>query len=141
MTIGETDVATLLRTLDPVLDGNEWVFVRVGDSEVPKYMPHALASFREPEGMTLVMPRIKATEIEHSSAPMARITLRVHSSLEAVGLTAAVSRVLANDGISANMIAAYYHDHVFVPQALADRAMNCLRGLSRAGNSFDPRAC
>ena len=136
MTTGETDLATLLRTLEPVLDGNEWVFVRVEDSEVPKYMPHALASFREKEGMTLVIPRMKATEVQHSSGPMARITLAVHSSLEAVGLTAAVSRALANDGISANMIAAYHHDHVFVPLALADRAMNCLHGLSRAGTSF-----
>ena len=136
MTIGETDLATLLRTLEPVLDGNEWVFVRVEDSEVPKYMPHALASFREKEGMTLVILRMKATEVQHSSGPMARITLAVHSSLEAVGLTAAVSRTLANDGISANMIAAYHHDHVFVPLALADRAMNCLHGLSRAGTSF-----
>ena len=136
MTIGETDLATLLRTLEPVLDGNEWVFVRVEDSEVPKYMPHALASFREKEGMTLVIPRMKATEVQQSSGPMARITLAVHSSLEAVGLTAAVSRTLANDGISANMIAAYHHDHVFVPLALADRAMNCLHGLSRAGTSF-----
>jgi len=136
MTIGETDLATLLRTLEPVLDGNEWVFVRVEDSEVPKYMPHALASFREKEGMTLVIRRMKATEVQHSSGPMARITLAVHSSLEAVGLTAAVSRTLANDGISANMIAAYHHDHVFVPLALADRAMNCLHGLSRAGTSF-----
>jgi hypothetical protein len=99
-------------------------------------MPHALASFREKEGMTLVIPRMKATEVQHSSGPMARITLAVHSSLEAVGLTAAVSRTLANDGISANMIAAYHHDHVFVPLALADRAMNCLHGLSRAGTSF-----
>ena len=136
MTIGETDLATLLRTLEQVLDGNEWVFVRVEDSEVPKYMPHALASFREKEGMTLVIPRMKATEVQHSSGPMARITLAVHSSLEAVGLTADVSRTLANDGISANMIAAYHHDHVFVPLALADRAMNCLHGLSRAGTSF-----
>jgi hypothetical protein len=136
MTIGETDLATLLRTLEPVLDGNEWVFVRVEDGEVPKYMPHVLASFREKEGMTLVIPRMKATEVQHSSGPMARITLAVHSSLEAVGLTAAVSRTLANDGISANMIAAYHHDHVFVPLALADRAMNCLHGLSRAGTSF-----
>ena len=140
MTTGETDLATLLRTLEPVLDGNDWVFVSVGDSEVPKYMPHALASFREKEAMTLVIPCIEATEVQHSSAPMARITLAVHSSLEAVGLTAAVSRALANDGISANMIAAYHHDHVFVPLALADRAMSCLRGLSRAGTSFDQRA-
>ena len=136
MTTGETDLATLLRTLEPVLDGNEWVFVRVGDSEVPQYMPHALASFREKEAMTLGIPNIEGNEVQHSSAPMARITLAVHSRLEAVSLSAAVSHALATDGISANMIAAYHHDHVFVPLALADRAMNCLHGLSRAGTSF-----
>lgn len=44
------------------------------------------------------------------------ITLKVHSSLEAVGLTAAVSNKLAERGISANVIAAYYHDHIEVSE-------------------------
>ena len=58
------------------------------------------------------------------------ITLNVHSSLEAVGLTAAVSGKLAETGISANVIAAYYHDHIFVPAEKADAALSALNELS-----------
>ena len=59
------------------------------------------------------------------------ITLKVHSSLEAVGLTAAVSNKLAEKGISANVIAAYYHDHIFVQAENADAALSALNEFSR----------
>ncbi len=49
-----------------------------------------------------------------------QITLTVHSSLDAVGLTAAVATKLASYGISANVVAAYYHDHIFVQTEKAD---------------------
>ena len=55
------------------------------------------------------------------------ITLRVHSALDAVGLTAAVSTALAGAGISCNVIAGYHHDHLLVP---ADRAADALEALS-----------
>ena len=58
------------------------------------------------------------------------ITLTIHSSLEAVGLTAAVSSALTEANISCNVVAAYYHDHIFVPIADADRAMNVLLALT-----------
>lgn len=56
-----------------------------------------------------------------------QITLTVHSSLEAVGLTAAVSTKLASKGISANVIAAYYHDHIFVQSSKADAGLLALQ--------------
>ena len=62
---------------------------------------------------------------------MRRITLTVHSSLEAVGLTAAVATCLAQAGISANVVAAYHHDHVFVPEADAETAVQALRQLQQ----------
>jgi hypothetical protein len=49
-----------------------------------------------------------------------------------VGLTAAVSAALTREGISANVIAAYYHDHIFVPEADAERALDALRALTVA---------
>ena len=61
---------------------------------------------------------------------MRQITLAIHSDLEAVGLTAAVSAELTRHGISANVVAAFYHDHIFVPAADAERAVEALRTLS-----------
>lgn len=65
--------------------------------------------------------------------PMRCITLKVFSSLEGVGLTAAVSRVLAENGIACNMVSAFHHDHVFVPEADAEQAVNLLKDLQSAG--------
>ena len=67
---------------------------------------------------------------------MARITLNIHSSLEAVGLTAAVSQALASEAISANVVAGFYHDHIFVPRATGERAVACLTLLSATAEGF-----
>lgn len=127
---GEVELSTLLSDMSPLLDDRDWVFVMVDDEAFVHLAPNAIASFREAEGVTLVLPALGAHDCEHMSGPMARITLEVHSSLEAVGLTAAVAGALATEGISANVIAAYYHDHIFVPEASAEHAMNVLRALS-----------
>lgn len=91
---------------------------------------HPLATMVEDEGVTLVLT---AAEAELAgvpgSAPMCWITLRVHSSLTAVGLTAAVATALSRDDISCNVIAGFHHDHLFVPADRADAAMACLRAL------------
>jgi uncharacterized protein len=58
------------------------------------------------------------------------ITLTVHSALEAVGLTAAFSKALADVNISCNVVAGYYHDHIFVPQQDAEKAMAVLESLA-----------
>lgn len=127
---GETDLATLLAGMSPRLDDAEWMFVTVTDGDAQSLMPLAIASFREEEGMTLVLPRSAGSDLGQAIGPMTRITLEVHSSLEAVGLTAAVAGALAAEGISANVIAAYYHDHIFVPRASADRALAVLQKLT-----------
>ena len=128
---GETNLQTLLTSMSPSLDNTEWVFATVNEEEaaVP-FIGSAIASFREEEGLTVVLPQAAAEDLENVSAPMSRITLEVHSSLEAVGLTAAVASALAEEGVSANVVAAYYHDHIFVPKASGDRAFAVLQGLS-----------
>ena len=120
--------------MSPRLDDTGWVFAKVDEEEAVRFSASAIASFREAEGLTLVLPQSASDDLDNVSAPMSRITLEVHSSLEAVGLTAAVAGVLAEEGISANVIAAYYHDHVFVPKASADRALAVLKGLSTSTN-------
>ena len=127
---GETDLPTLLASMSPKADNTEWVFASVREEDAAPLTPHAIATFHEAEGLTLVLPRAAADDLKNVSTPMSRITLEVHSSLEAVGLTAAVAGALAEAGISANVVAAYYHDHIFVPKVSADHALAVLEGLS-----------
>ena len=133
---GESDLLTLIASMAPVLDDQTWAFVAVDAALIDVYSDVALAVFKESEGATLVIPWNRSSEFEICSAPMARITLEVHSSLDAVGLTAAVSQALASEAISANIMAGYFHDHIFVPKAAGERAMACLTLLSASAEGF-----
>lgn len=127
---GEKHLATLLQQLEPELNEGEYVFCTVQE-EIKSDLPHALFSFREKEGLTVVLHKEAADKAGLPYTFISSwITLKVHSSLEAVGLTAAFSTALAKAGISCNVVAAYYHDHVFVPAKDADRAMQVLKSCS-----------
>jgi len=125
---GEIDLKKLLANLSPLLDSREYVFCTFKDSAYGDYAElNPIASFLEEEGLTLVIARDRADKEGTSYQGIyKRITLNIYSSLDAVGLTAAVSTLLAKHGISANMIAAYYHDHIFVNAADAERAVALL---------------
>ncbi len=128
---GETNLATLLRTMQPVLNKGEYVFCTIGH-ETELEARDMICLFREKEGMTVIVRKSLAdTQGLAYSFIAAWITLTVHSSLEAVGLTAAVSKALADEGISCNIVAAFYHDHIFVPEAEADKAMQALTALTK----------
>ncbi len=133
---GESDLLTLIAQMSPSLDDQVWAFVSVDEVSSEYAAEHALATFRETEGATLIVPWERADEFDVCSEPMARITLNIHSSLEAVGLTAAVSQALASEAISANVVAGFYHDHIFVPQTMGERAVACLKLLSAAAEGF-----
>ena len=125
---GETDLNALLRGMRPELLPGEWFFGSVR----PGSAVDAAATVREPEGLSVLVDRAEAERLGLDVSSAFRwITLRVHSSLEAVGLTAAVSRVLTEHGISCNVVAGAYHDHLLVPAARADDAMAALAQLSR----------
>lgn len=126
---GETNLAALLRTLDPSLDRIEYGFGVIAAGVAPRAAVDPLCLFREDEGMTVIAAAdaLDAAGIAQQRG-WARITLRVHSALQAVGLTATVARALADRGISANVVAAYHHDHVFVPW---DRRQDALEALQR----------
>ncbi|MGY5449569.1 ACT domain-containing protein [Agarivorans sp. MS3-6] len=128
---GMTDLEALLKSMQPQLLEPEFVFCTVAGSLVDYISLKPLATFIEAEGLTLVLDK---TAAQHAGLPFEasfrQITLTVHSSLEAVGLTAAVSAKLAANGISANVIAAYYHDHIFVQSAKAEQALAALLTFS-----------
>lgn len=129
---GEKDLKALLKKMSPTLNEGEWVFItQTGDFN--DYLNlNPLCAFREKEGLTLIIPKQTAVfnKIDFD-AVYKYITLEVHSSLDAVGLTAAVSTKLTEDGISANVVAAFYHDHIFVQTQHAKQAVNSLKELGK----------
>ncbi len=128
---GITELDELLTSLRPKLVDSEFVFCTVS-GELRDYLAlNPICTFMEAEGLTLVLEKSSALEAGLSfEGSFKQITLTVHSSLEAVGLTAAVATKLASKGISANVIAAFYHDHIFVQSSKADAAIEALCELS-----------
>ncbi|MGZ0782702.1 ACT domain-containing protein [Pseudomonas saponiphila] len=127
---GETSLTTLLRSMSPQLNDGEYVFCSLADHSLLQGA-EVLGSFREQEGLTVIIQRQEAERLGLVFDYVAAwITLNVHSALEAVGLTAAFAGALGRAGISCNVIAGYYHDHLFVGQADARRAMQVLQQLA-----------
>ena len=131
--VGKTNPSGLLASISPELLDDEYVFCSVENASYGDLKELApLATFSEAEGLTLVVPKSLADEygLRYESV-FKGITLTVNSSLDAVGLTAAVSTKLAEHGISANVIAAYYHDHVFVQAGRAEQALVALSEFAK----------
>ncbi|RVU86052.1 ACT domain-containing protein [Leucothrix sargassi] len=128
LTLGETNLDALLKTMSPTLAEQDYVFCSIPGAQYGDYVELTpIAMMQEVEGLTLVIERSDADAHEIAyQAVFKCITLKVHSSLEAVGLTAAFSSKLAEHGISANVVAGYFHDHIFVQSALVDKAMRAL---------------
>ncbi|QQZ40884.1 ACT domain-containing protein [Pseudomonas sp. SK3(2021)] len=127
---GETSLDTLLRSMSPQLNPGDYVFCSIADRGLLEGTD-VLGSFREQEGLTVILERQQAERLGLGFDYVAAwITLNVHSALAAVGLTAAFASALGKAGISCNVIAGYYHDHLFVGKADAERAMHVLRQLA-----------
>ncbi|PID56095.1 transporter [candidate division KSB3 bacterium] len=128
---GIIELETLLKTLSPELQDGEFVFCTVAGALCDYTRLNPVATFVEKEGLTLILPLGTAEEEGLAwNGTYRQITLGVHSSLDAIGLTAVVSKKLTSQGISANIVAACYHDHIFVQKEKAEIALNALRDLS-----------
>lgn len=126
---GETDLQKLLGGMRPRLNPGRYVFATVAGGVPPGLAP--VVTVAEPEGLTLVLRQEDADAAGLAYAYVAGwITLRVHSALEAVGLTAAVATALADAGLSCNVVAGFHHDHLFVPDESAGRAVAVLEDLA-----------
>ena len=129
---GEKNLAILLTNMNPVLNEGNYVFSTITNLDNIK-KEEILFFFRERESITVAL-RKEVADAYHLvyGTIMSWITLTVHSSLDAVGLTAAFSANLAKEHISCNVVAGYYHDHIFVAQKDAQKAINALKILTTA---------
>lgn len=128
---GEMDLAVLLRSMEPVLHAVPYGYGLISKgAAVPE---GAFAVIAEAEGMTVVAEAAALARVAIAfDGQWARISLTVHSAVAAVGLTAAIAAALAKQGISANVVAGFYHDHVFVQWARRADAMAALNALRMA---------
>ncbi|MBB0242850.1 ACT domain-containing protein [Streptomyces alkaliphilus] len=127
---GETDLQKLLTDMRPMLNSGRYVFTTVEDAVPPGVTP--IVTVTEPEGITLVVPvgEAEAAGLRYDYVA-GWIVLRVHSSLDAVGLTAVVAGELADAGLSCNIVAGFHHDHLFIPYERAHAAVALLEDLAR----------
>ena len=130
----ETYISKLIRGMTPKLNKGKYVFVTVQDiNTIDRNI--TICEIKESEGVTVVLEKKMADELNLDYKFIASwITLMINSSLEAVGLTAIFSTELAKHNISCNVIAGYYHDHIFVNIKDADKAVSVLKELSKNRN-------
>jgi hypothetical protein len=127
---GEMNLDILIKTMQPILVAGDYVFCTIA-YEVELDLTAVFMYFKEQEGITLVLRQETADQWGLSYSFIAAwISLKVHSSLQAVGLTAAFSNTLAAAGISCNVVAGFYHDHIFVDKKDAQAAMKLLEELA-----------
>ncbi len=128
---GERSLAELMANMSPELNPGTYVYVKMS-TDAAMQITGALMRFEEAEGTTLILSRDQAQRLGLEFVfPCRWISLRVHSALDAVGFFAAIAAALSVAGISTNSVAGYHHDHLFVPEADGDRAMDVLRALQK----------
>ncbi len=127
---GETELKKLIRSMRPKLNSGDYVFTtQLSTSRIP--VGGIIGKFTEKEGTTLIIEKQKADALGlQYTFVSAWITLNIHSSLDAIGLTAIFSSELAKNSIGCNVVAGYYHDHIFVNKRDGENAMKILKELS-----------
>ncbi len=129
-----TDLNVLIKSMKPKLNTGQYAFCTLSESKLSALSVKPIMKFKEEEGITIIVEKAMAdaNAIAYQRT-WAWITLTVNSDLTAVGFLAAITKKLAEEGISVNAISAFYHDHLFVPHGKAKKAMTLLEELQYAG--------
>lgn len=129
---GENNLEILLKSMKPELDDQAYVFLTAREGFSDEYKDASLMVFNEAEGMTLLVQEEMAQAMGKTyDNKWAKITLTIHSDLNAVGFLAAILPKLAAEGLSVNPVSAFFHDHLFVPWEKREIAMKTLEEFAQ----------
>jgi len=127
---GVRDLHDLCRQMTPSIADGVFVYCTLSDFQLPQGV-EPICTFREAEGLTIIVSKAQAEAAGVPYVfPCRLITLAVHSSLDAVGFLACITDRLARAGIACNVVAAFHHDHLLVPEARAEEALHVLHSLA-----------
>ncbi|KAK5112024.1 hypothetical protein LTR62_004558 [Meristemomyces frigidus] len=134
---GGMDLKSLIHSMNPTLNQEPFVWITLARTD-PRLAPflsqklqHVEVLVQESEGYTFVVTKTLADQENYEYVfPCRRITLNVHSSLEAVGFMAAIATRLARIGTGSNPVSGYHHDHLFVAVGKEDVVMGELRKMA-----------
>jgi hypothetical protein len=129
MDSGEEDLSNILNNLQPELLNEDYVFIKSDDTDSENKLD-PIATFKEKEGVTLVITRERAqgNNLQYNSV-FSCISLGVHSSLTSVGLISAISKSLSDNGIACNIFSGYFHDHIFVQKSFSTQALELINNI------------
>ena len=135
------ETRAMLAEMTPVLRDNSFVFCITNDPTLAEQARAiALSWFQEDEGTAMILElRVAALLGFDVGLPMRRIVLEVYSALDGIGLTAAVANALAGANIPCNVVSAYHHDNVFVPAAMAEKAVKVLQEVQSRAKKVEIR--
>lgn len=127
-----SELTALCKEINPILAHEKYYFVSTHE-----IIENVCASFKEQEGTTYILKEenIPSGSTFKTSGPFALVTLSVYSDLTAVGFLATITKALAQEHISANVISAYYHDYLFIPWNERQHAMGILITLQKSYNT------
>lgn len=133
--MAERDLQTLLSTLKVTQHEGDWQFLHI-DKDASSWADlvnlqssgEIAMLFIETEGSTVIK---RAPPKCEAGTCFVWLELSVYSDLHAVGFLAKIADALAQADVPCNAVAAYRHDHIFVPVAKADAALAALEGLAQ----------
>jgi len=125
---GHTNLSAVLKSIKVFCDNVEYGFATT--KQPIEFGDQILGTFQEEEGLTIIASKQyledKGLKYEGSYA---KLTIEAHTSLELVGLTAVLAKRLADHKISANVVAGFFHDHIFVQYDVRQSAIDAINSL------------
>lgn len=131
--MAEADLSKLLASLSVIRRDGLWRFETIPSEQSSwadlvnlREVRDIAMLFQESEGLTVITSALDETPRDNR---WVWLELSVFSDLQAVGFLAHVAAALSAANVPCNAVAAFHHDHIFVPEVKAEAAILAIETL------------